>query len=176
MATKIGEIGALSWFWHFNVRGNRGNRDPLMVLALHPGKTLRGPLFHLFWWPAIARTGVLLSNTNRRKQLSKWQSDDNKAGTVHCGPGALDPLRILFHHRVFSQSSRPEGYKHIYNRMSCQQWKWIYCTNPKTFLARHRFREKKSMALGFKVASFEQQPIAPKIYSFSHSERTKDQR
>ena len=44
---------------------NRGNRDPLMVLALHPGKTLRGslfpllplrvmpslfPLFPLFWW------------------------------------------------------------------------------------------------------------------------------
>ena len=28
-------------------RGNRGNRDPLMVLALHPGKTLRGPLFPL---------------------------------------------------------------------------------------------------------------------------------
>ena len=32
-------------------RGNRGNRDPLMVLAFHPGKTLRGSLFHLFWWP-----------------------------------------------------------------------------------------------------------------------------
>ena len=27
---------------------NRGNRDPLMVLALHPGKTLRGSLFPLF--------------------------------------------------------------------------------------------------------------------------------
>ena len=26
---------------------NRGNRDPLMVLALHPGKTLRGCLFPL---------------------------------------------------------------------------------------------------------------------------------
>ena len=26
---------------------NRGNRDPLMVLALHPGKTLRGSLFPL---------------------------------------------------------------------------------------------------------------------------------
>ena len=78
--TKIGEIGTLSWFWHFTQRkrwegpyfplplrvkcqnhervpispilvahvltrwkdmdhqnrGNRGNRDPLMVLALHP--------------------------------------------------------------------------------------------------------------------------------------------
>ena len=33
--TKIGEIeeiGTLSWFWHFTLRGNRGNRDPLMVL------------------------------------------------------------------------------------------------------------------------------------------------
>jgi len=30
---------------------DRGNRGPLMVLALHPGKTLRGSLFHLFWWP-----------------------------------------------------------------------------------------------------------------------------
>ena len=49
----IGEIGTLSWFWHFNFRGNRGNRGPLplMVLALHPGKTLRGSVFHLFWWP-----------------------------------------------------------------------------------------------------------------------------
>ena len=25
-------IGTLSWFWHFTLRGNRGNRDPLMVL------------------------------------------------------------------------------------------------------------------------------------------------
>ena len=33
---EIGEIGTLSWFWHFTLRGNRGNRDPLMVLALHP--------------------------------------------------------------------------------------------------------------------------------------------
>ena len=34
LATKIGEIGeigTLSWFWHFTLRGNRGNRDPLMV-------------------------------------------------------------------------------------------------------------------------------------------------
>ena len=29
-------------------KGNRGNRDPLMVLALHQGKTLRGSLFSLF--------------------------------------------------------------------------------------------------------------------------------
>ena len=29
--TKIGEIGTLSWFWHFTLRGNRGNRDPLIV-------------------------------------------------------------------------------------------------------------------------------------------------
>ena len=27
---------------------NSGNRDPLMVLALHPGKTLKGSLFPLF--------------------------------------------------------------------------------------------------------------------------------
>ena len=33
--TKIGEIGeivTLSWFWHFTLRGNRGNRDPISVL------------------------------------------------------------------------------------------------------------------------------------------------
>ena len=29
---EIGEIGTLSWFWHFTLRGNRGNRGPLMVL------------------------------------------------------------------------------------------------------------------------------------------------
>ena len=32
--TKIGEIeeiGTLSWFWHFTLRGNRGNREPLSV-------------------------------------------------------------------------------------------------------------------------------------------------
>ena len=29
---EIGEIGTLSWFWHFTLRGNRGNRDPLSVL------------------------------------------------------------------------------------------------------------------------------------------------
>ena len=29
---EIGEIGTLSWFWHFTLRGNRGNRDLLMVL------------------------------------------------------------------------------------------------------------------------------------------------
>ena len=29
---EIGEIGTLSWFWHFTLRGNMGNRDPLMVL------------------------------------------------------------------------------------------------------------------------------------------------
>ena len=33
--TKIGEIGTLSWFWYFTLRGNRGNRDPFMVLALY---------------------------------------------------------------------------------------------------------------------------------------------
>ena len=69
--TKIGEIreiGTLSWFWHFT-QGKRcegpyftsfggpcldkmtriGEIGTLsLVLALHPGKTLRGSLFHLF--------------------------------------------------------------------------------------------------------------------------------
>ena len=49
--TKIGEIGTLSWFWHFTLRGNRGNRGPLMVLALHQKKTLRGPSFPYFGGP-----------------------------------------------------------------------------------------------------------------------------
>ena len=29
---EIGEIGTLSWFWHFTLRGNRGNGYPLMNL------------------------------------------------------------------------------------------------------------------------------------------------
>ena len=52
-----GEIGTLSWFWHFTLRCNRGNRDHHMVLAFHPGKTLRGSLFHLFWWPMSWQDG-----------------------------------------------------------------------------------------------------------------------
>ena len=76
-ATKIGEIGTLSWFWPLRVKcqnhervpispispilvvhvltgwidignHNRGNRGPFMVLALHQRKTLRGSLFPLF--------------------------------------------------------------------------------------------------------------------------------
>ena len=53
-ATKIGEIGeieTLSWFWHFTLRGNRGNRDRLSVFPGWSAKTMRGSLFPLFWWP-----------------------------------------------------------------------------------------------------------------------------
>ena len=49
--TKIGEIGTLSWFWHFTLRGNRGNRDPLNVFPWWNAKTMKGSLFPLFWWP-----------------------------------------------------------------------------------------------------------------------------
>ena len=49
--TKIGEIGTLSWFWHFTLRGNRGNRDPLSVFPWWSAKTMKGSLFPLFWWP-----------------------------------------------------------------------------------------------------------------------------
>ena len=45
----IGEIGTLSWFWHFTLRGNRGNRDPLSVFPGWSAKTMRGSLFPLFW-------------------------------------------------------------------------------------------------------------------------------
>ena len=50
---EIGEIGTLSWFWHFTLRGNR---DPLSVfpLSVFPwwsAKTMKGSLFPLFWWP-----------------------------------------------------------------------------------------------------------------------------
>ena len=38
---EIGEIGTLSWFWHFTLRGNRGNRDPLMVLAQARGNRVK---------------------------------------------------------------------------------------------------------------------------------------
>ena len=48
---EIGEIGTLSWFWHFTLRGNRGNRDPLNVFPGWSAKTMKGSLFPLFWWP-----------------------------------------------------------------------------------------------------------------------------
>ena len=48
---EIGEIGTLSWFWHFTLRGNRGNRDPLNVFPWWSAKTMKGSLFPLFWWP-----------------------------------------------------------------------------------------------------------------------------
>ena len=76
---------------------NNGNRDPFMVLALHPGKTLRGslfpqnhervpispispilvfPLFPLFWWSM------------------SWQ--DEKIGPENSGN--RDPLMVLALH------------------------------------------------------------------------------
>ena len=77
---EIGEIGTLSWFWHFTLRGNRGNKGPLMLLALHQGKTLRGSLFPLFWWPM------------------SWQ--DDKAWTTKIGEIGenRDPLMVLALH------------------------------------------------------------------------------
>ena len=48
---EIGEIGTLSWFWHFTLGGNRGNRDPLKVFPWWSAKTMKGSLFPLFWWP-----------------------------------------------------------------------------------------------------------------------------
>ena len=48
---EIGEIGTLSWFWHFTLRENMGNRDPLSVFPWWSAKTMKGPLFPLFWWP-----------------------------------------------------------------------------------------------------------------------------
>ena len=48
---EIGEIGTLSWFWHFTLRGNRGNRDPLSVFPWWSAKAMKGSLFPLFWWP-----------------------------------------------------------------------------------------------------------------------------
>ena len=45
---EIGEIGTLSWFWHFTLRGNR---DPLSVFPWWNAKTMKGSLFPLFWWP-----------------------------------------------------------------------------------------------------------------------------
>ena len=49
--TKIGEIGTLSWFWHFTLKGERGNRDPLSVFPWWSAKTMKGSLFPIFWWP-----------------------------------------------------------------------------------------------------------------------------
>ena len=48
---EIGEIVTLSWFWHFTLRGNRGNRGPLSVFPWWSAKTMKGSLFPLFWWP-----------------------------------------------------------------------------------------------------------------------------
>ena len=48
---EIGEIGTFSWYWHFTLRGNRGNRDPLSVFPWWSAKTMKRSLFPLFWWP-----------------------------------------------------------------------------------------------------------------------------
>ena len=48
---EIGEIGTLSWFWHFTLRGNRANRDPLSIFPWWSAKTMKRSLFPLFWWP-----------------------------------------------------------------------------------------------------------------------------
>ena len=77
---EIGEIGTLSWFWHFTLRGNRGNRDPLMVFPWWSAKTTKWSLFSLFWWPM------------------SWQ--DDKAWTTKIGEiGEIgDPLMVLALH------------------------------------------------------------------------------
>ena len=52
--TKIGEIGeirTLSWFWHFTLRGNRGNRGPLNVFPWWNVKIMKGSLFPVFCRP-----------------------------------------------------------------------------------------------------------------------------
>ena len=92
---EIGEIGALSWFWHFTLRGNRGNRDPLMVLALHPGKTLRGSLFP-FPLPLRAKCQnherVPISHILVLHVFSSCQDMD------HQNRGNRDPLMVLALH------------------------------------------------------------------------------
>ena len=79
--TKIGEIGTLSWFWHFTLRGNRGNRDPLSVFPWWSAKTMKGslfPLFPLFWWSM------------------SWQND--KAWTTRIGEiGEIGTLSWFWH-------------------------------------------------------------------------------
>ena len=75
---EIGEIGTLSWFWHFTLRGNRGNRDPLSVFPWWSAKTMKGPLFPLFWWPM------------------SWQ--DDKAWTTKIGEiGEIGTLSWFWH-------------------------------------------------------------------------------
>ena len=92
---EIGEIGALSWFWHFTLRGNRGNRDPLMVLALHPGKALRGSLFP-FPLPLRAKCQnherVPISHILVLHVFSSCQDMD------HQNRGNRDPLMVLALH------------------------------------------------------------------------------
>ena len=68
LAKKIGEIGeiaTLSWFWHFTLRGNRGNRDPLSVFPWWSAKTMKGSLFPLFWWPMSFHPVIDIGHQNR---------------------------------------------------------------------------------------------------------------
>ena len=75
---EIGEIGTLSWFWHFALRGNRGNRDPVSVFPWWSAKAMKGPLFPLFWWPM------------------SWQ--DDKAWTTKIGEiGEIGTLSWFWH-------------------------------------------------------------------------------
>ena len=60
---------------------NRGNRDPLMVWALHPGKTLRGSLFPLRVKCQISPISPILvvhvhQNRGNRDPLMVWRLSD----------------------------------------------------------------------------------------------------
>ena len=101
---------------------NRGNRDPLMVLALHPGKTLRGSLFpllplrvkcqnhervpiSLFWWPMSIHLSAF-----------RWWSAKTMRGSLF----PLFPLRVKCqnHERVPISTISPILVANVYS--SCQ--------------------------------------------------------
>ena len=77
---EIGEIGTLSWCWHFTLRGNRGNRDPLMVWALHPGKNAE----------RVPISPILVAHV-----LTRWQDMDHQN---RGNSGNRDPLMVLALH------------------------------------------------------------------------------
>ena len=71
------EIGTLSWFWHFTLRGNRGNRDPLSVFP---------------WWSAKTMKvfPILVAHV-----LTRWQGMDHQN---RGNRGNRDPLMVLALH------------------------------------------------------------------------------
>ena len=78
---------------------NGGNRDPLMVLALHPGKTLRGSLFSLLPLRVKCQNHERVPISPISPILVVHASSDVKTDHENRGNrGNRDPLMVLALH------------------------------------------------------------------------------